>query len=83
MWTLQSNEASSFNQTHGVIRRHTRFVPFGLKDFGACEEEFRKATDKFPDIEGAWQMLARVLEIQGKNDEVAKVREKMQQLFQG
>ena len=34
MWTLQSNEASSFNQTHGVIRRHTRFVPFGLKDFG-------------------------------------------------
>jgi tetratricopeptide (TPR) repeat protein len=55
-------------------------VLFGLKDFAACEEEFREATKNFPDIRGAWEMLARVLDLQGKSDEVAKVREQINKL---
>lgn len=55
-------------------------VLFGMKDLDACEKEFRAATDNFPDIQGPWEMLARVLELQGKNDEVALVRETINQL---
>lgn len=56
-------------------------ILFGLKDFDACENEFRKATENFPDIQGPWEMLARVLELQGKSDEAAIVREKISQLW--
>ena len=56
-------------------------ILFGLKDFEACENEFRKATVQFPDVQGPWEMLARVLELQGKSDEVALVREKINQLW--
>ena len=55
-------------------------ILFGSKEYGACENEFRKATESFPDIQGAWEMLARVLELQGKTDEVASIREKINQL---
>jgi len=41
----------------------------GMKDFGACEAEFRKATEDFPNIRGAWEMLARILEVQGKSSQ--------------
>ena len=46
-------------------------------DFPACENEFRLATDSFPTDPGAWQMLARVLEIQGKTEEAKVIVEKV------
>ena len=55
-------------------------VLFGMKDLDACEKEFRTATENFPDIQGPWEMLARVLELKGKSDEVALVRETINQL---
>lgn len=58
-------------------------VLFGLKELEACEEEFRKATNSFPDASQAWQMLMRVLELQGKNEEAAQVQEKIKHLLQG
>lgn len=58
-------------------------ILFALKDFQACEEEFRKATMSFPDVRGAWEMLLKVLALQGKDEEVAQVQEKIKQLMQG
>jgi len=52
----------------------------GLKDFGSCENEFRKATENFPDFKGAWQMLSRVLEIQGKSSEALEARNRLNSL---
>jgi tetratricopeptide (TPR) repeat protein len=49
-------------------------------DLAGCEKEFRAATDSFPTDPGAWQMLARVLEIQGKADEAKAVFEKVKAL---
>jgi hypothetical protein len=46
----------------------------GMQDFASCEAEFRKATDNFPRIRGSWEMLARILEIQGKTKEASGVR---------
>jgi Tfp pilus assembly protein PilF len=57
-------------------------ILFGQKDYNACENEFRKATEHFPDIQGGWEMLARVLELQGKSDEIASIRETINQLKQ-
>jgi hypothetical protein len=45
------------------------------KDFAGCEAEFRRATKSFPQEIGAWQMLGRVLELQGKADEAREVSE--------
>eukprot|EP00554_Chaetoceros_debilis_P002154 CAMPEP_0194089318 /NCGR_PEP_ID=MMETSP0149-20130528/33730_1 /TAXON_ID=122233 /ORGANISM="Chaetoceros debilis, Strain MM31A-1" /LENGTH=650 /DNA_ID=CAMNT_0038773209 /DNA_START=246 /DNA_END=2198 /DNA_ORIENTATION=+ len=53
----------------------------GMKDFDASEKEFRKATENFPQIPGAWEMLARVLEIQGKASEAIEARSKRQGLL--
>lgn len=41
----------------------------GAGDLSACESEFRLATSNFPDEPIAWQMLGRVLEMQGKTEE--------------
>ena len=49
----------------------------GLKDFSSCEQEFRKACDSYPQIPGSYEMLARVLDIQGKNVEAQEVRQKL------
>jgi Tfp pilus assembly protein PilF len=46
----------------------------GMQDFMSCEAEFRKATENFPQIRGSWEMLARILEIQGKTKEASDVR---------
>jgi len=43
----------------------------GAGDMASCEAEFRRASEQFPDDAFAWQMLSRVLEIQGKQDEAA------------
>lgn len=48
-----------------------------LGDLPGCEAEFRLATESFPADPGAWQMLARILEIQGKVDEAKEITEKV------
>ena len=73
--------ASQFGPLRLKCHRLLGSILFGLKDFVSCEEEFRKATETFPDVRGAWEMLARVLDLQGKTDEVAIVREKINQLL--
>jgi len=49
----------------------------GMKDFASSEIEFRKAAERFPHIKGAWEMLARILEVQGKTSEAAIARNKL------
>ena len=51
-----------------------------LGDLSGCETEFRLATDSFPTDPGAWQMLARVLEVQGKADEAKEITEKVKMI---
>lgn len=55
-------------QTHRLIGQ----LHAGSGDMLACEAEFRRATENFPDESFAWQMLSRVLELQGKVDEANK-----------
>jgi len=52
-----------------------------LGDLPGCEAEFRLATEKFPTDPGAWQMLARILEVQGKTDETRQIKEKLQAII--
>jgi len=54
----------------------------GEGNLEASEEESRKATDTFPDDLSAWNLLGRVLEVQGKQDEAKIVMEKMVALRQ-
>lgn len=44
-------------------------------DLAAAEKEFRLATNSFPTEAGAWQMLGRVLEMQGRAGEAKQVLE--------
>ena len=50
-------------------------------DLAACESEFRLATESFPDEPGAWQMLSKVLEAQGKTAEAQGLVEKINRLL--
>jgi tetratricopeptide (TPR) repeat protein len=52
----------------------------GAGDMAASEAEFRRATQNFPDERNAWQMLGRVLEVQGKTEEMQSVIEKIKAL---
>lgn len=54
----------------------------GGGDMVQCESEFRKATETFPQEIQAWQMLGRVLELQGKVEEMEKVVARIQELMQ-
>lgn len=47
----------------------------GSGDMAACETEFRRAIDNFPQESFAWQMLSRVLDLQGKSEEAASALE--------
>lgn len=49
-------------------------VHAGMKNFEACEKEFRMAISNFPNEVNAYHMLVRVLEIQGKDAEAQKIR---------
>jgi len=49
----------------------------GSGDMAKCEDEFRQATDSFPDDPSAWQMLQRILEMQGKMDEAKIALDKL------
>ena len=50
-------------------------------DFAACEKEFRAATESFPTEASAWQMLGRVLEIQGKTEEAQEVTQRIKTII--
>ena len=52
-----------------------------LGDLPGCEAEFRLATESFPTDPGAWQMLARILEVQGKIDEAQEITEKVKMII--
>ncbi len=52
-------------QTHRLIGQ----LHAGAGDMLSCEAEFRRATENFPDESFGWQMLSRVLELQGKQEE--------------
>ena len=47
-----------------------------LREFGECEEEFRKAVDNFPEEGAAWEMLSRILGLVGKDGEAREARKK-------
>lgn len=49
----------------------------GSGDMTSCEAEFRKATENFPQDLTAWKLLERILQIQGKTDELKTVAAKI------
>ena len=62
------------------VHRLAGHVLVQSKDLPGCEEEFRRMSESFPDVPGVWDMLARILDFQGKTDEAAKCKAKMAQL---
>ena len=49
----------------------------GAGEYAACEKEFKRAAESYPDIPGVWDMLSRILDLQGKTEEAAKCKEKV------
>ena len=49
----------------------------GQGDMSSCEAEFRKATENFPQDITAWKLLERILQIQGKTDELKEIAERI------
>lgn len=64
-------------QTHRLVGQ----LHAGGGDMSSCEAEFRRATDNFPEDSLAWQMLSRILEIQGKEDEAARAVDRAKSLM--
>ena len=52
----------------------------GSGDLAASESECRQATENFPDEPSAWQLLGKVLQAQGKNEEAQSVMAKINSL---
>lgn len=50
-------------------------------DLKGCEEEFRRATESYPLEASAWQMLARVISLQGRDDEAKEIIERLKSLI--
>jgi len=69
--------ASQIKPLRVQIHRLCGQVLAGMGDLVACEAEFRTASDKYPDIPGIWDALARVLDLQGKSEEAKQAREKL------
>jgi len=55
----------------------------GMKDLEGSEREFRSAVQNFPDAPAAWQMLVRVLQMQGKAEEASEAMERLKLLPRG
>lgn len=68
-----SAEADIYISRYGPLRlqshRLVGQIHAGLGDLESCEKEFLAATEAFPNEPGSWQMLARILEVQGKKEE--------------
>ena len=63
------------------VHRLTGQILAGANEFQACEEEFLRASQSFPDVPGVWDMLARVFDLQGKADEAQAARAKISELM--
>jgi len=72
--------ASQFKPMRVQCHRVLGQVMAGMGDMVSCEQEFRIASEKFPDIPGIWAALSRVLEIQGKMDEAQVCKAKFEAL---
>jgi tetratricopeptide (TPR) repeat protein len=64
-------------QTHRLIGQ----LYAGEGDMLSCEAEFRRATESFPEESFAWQMLSKVLEVQGKHAEASKAADTARSLM--
>jgi tetratricopeptide (TPR) repeat protein len=68
-----SSEVDEYIARYGPLRlqgyRLMGQIFAGLQDYEACEKEFRLATETFPNEASSWQMLYRILELQGKMEE--------------
>jgi superkiller protein 3 len=71
---------SQYNTLRLSCHRNLGQIYAGTGNMALCEEEFRRATEAFPTEVQSWQMLGRVLEIQGKKVAMQEVIEKIQQL---
>lgn len=69
--------ASQLKPLRVQLHRLTGQIYAGMQDFASCEQEFRTASEKFPDIPGIWDALARVMDIQGKTVEANEARAKL------
>jgi tetratricopeptide (TPR) repeat protein len=69
-----------FKTLRVACHRNLGQIYAGTGNMALCEEEFRRATESFPTEIQAWQMLGRVLEIQGKKEAMQNVISKIQQL---
>ena len=80
-----SSDADEYISRYGPMRlqgyRLMGQVHAGFKDYVACEMEFREATEAFPNESSAWQMLYRILELQGKNEEAQAAMERAKTLM--
>lgn len=63
------------------VHRLTGQILAGANEFQACEEEFLRASQLFPDVPGVWDMLARVFDLQGKAEEARAARAKISELM--
>ena len=63
------------------VHRLTGQILAGANEFQACEEEFLRASQSFPDVPGVWDMLARVFDLQGKAEEAQVARDKISELM--
>lgn len=60
-------------QVHRLAGR----IMAAMSDFDACEKEFRAAVENFPNEAVAWDMLSRILKLQGKMEEFQQATEKI------
>lgn len=60
--------------------RTSASIMAGLRDFDACEQEFRTAIQNFPHVPGLYEGLARVLDALGRPNEAVQARETLQSL---
>ena len=69
--------AAQFRPLRVQCHRFAGQILAGMGDLVGCEAEFRTASEKFSEIPGVWEALARVLELQGKTGEATKAREQL------
>jgi len=74
-------DAGRYLQQHKPIRigchRLLGQIYGSTGDYGACEAELRSATANFPEEPMVWQMLARILEVQGKAAAAQEAKDKL------
>ena len=74
------NEMSQYARMYRPLRlqvyKLSGQILAALRDFNSCEEEFRNAVSNFPNEGAAWDMLSRILQLQGKTDEAKQAKDK-------